>query len=101
MKLKQVQPSKMEVADLAGAAFKFATGLELSAGTADDSAERALGSVQRKLDKANSVEFTVNDLIQQATDPWNLASMYYGKSVCALLNLTVTNRPIAGWSAYL
>ena len=88
MKLKQVQSSRTtdraaertaHTSELTEAAFKFAVGLDFSAGTADESAERALGSVQRKLDKANSVEFTVNDLIQQATDTFNVANMYFGK----------------------
>lgn len=80
VKLKQAQSRTEAASELTEAAFKFATGLDMSAGTADEAADRALGSVQRKLDKTNSVEFTVNDLIQQATDPFNLANMYCGWS---------------------
>ena len=45
------------------------------AGTLDalpDDADRALSIVAEKLDKKLSVEYTVNQLIQQATDPQNL-----------------------------
>jgi serine-protein kinase ATM len=65
---------------LTGAAFKFAVGFDLSAGTADEAADRALSAVGRKLDKTLSVEFTVNELISEATDVSNLANMYFGTS---------------------
>ena len=60
-------------------AFKFAVGFDLSAGTVDEAADRALSAVARKLDKALSVEFTVNELIAEATDIANLANMYAGE----------------------
>ncbi|EKM50032.1 uncharacterized protein PHACADRAFT_153321 [Phanerochaete carnosa HHB-10118-sp] len=78
MKLKQAQSRTDVTSELTEAAFKFAVGLDLSAGAADEAADRALSSVQRKLDKTNSVEFTVNDLIQQATDVFSLANMFHG-----------------------
>jgi len=53
-------------------------GIDMSSGTADEAADRALSSVARKLDKALSVEYTVNELIAEATDPVNLATMFYG-----------------------
>lgn len=41
--------------------------------------DRALSSVTRKLDKSLSVEYTVNQLIAEATDLVNLALMFVGK----------------------
>lgn len=53
----------------------------------DEDADRALTSVRIKLDKSLSIEYTVNDLIQQARDPANLGSIFVGcvKLVCLLL----------------
>ena len=53
-------------------------GIDMSSGTADEAADRALSSVARKLDKALSVEYTVNELIAEATDPVNLATIFSG-----------------------
>jgi ataxia telangiectasia mutated family protein len=50
----------------------------MSSGTADESADRALTAVARKLDRALSTEYTVNELIAEATDPANLACMFIG-----------------------
>ncbi|KAF7967952.1 hypothetical protein HWV62_32455 [Athelia sp. TMB] len=55
-----------------------AIGIDMSSGTADEAADRALSSVSRKLDKALSVEYTVNELVAEATDITNLATIYYG-----------------------
>lgn len=52
---------------------------DMKSGSAE-AAERALGSVARKLDKSLSVECTVNELIAEATDVVNLATIYYGWS---------------------
>ena len=49
-----------------------------STGT-DEAADRALNAVTRKLDKTLSVEFTVNELIAEATDVVNLANMFEGE----------------------
>lgn len=46
---------------------------------AEETADRALRAVKDKLDKALSVEYTVNELITAATDPSNLAMIYGGK----------------------
>jgi len=54
--------------------------IDMSSGTADEAADRALSSVARKLDKTLSVEYTVNELIAEATDPTNLATIFYGWS---------------------
>lgn len=51
----------------------------MSSGTADEAADRALTAVARKLDRALSTEYTVNDLIAEATDPTNLACMFIGE----------------------
>lgn len=50
----------------------------MSSGTEDEAADRALNGVARKLDKALSVEYTVNELITEATDTSNLAQMFVG-----------------------
>lgn len=51
----------------------------MSSGTAEEAADRALAGVARKLDKSLSVEYTVNELVAEATDPFNLASIFSGK----------------------
>ncbi|KDQ61410.1 hypothetical protein JAAARDRAFT_509432 [Jaapia argillacea MUCL 33604] len=53
-------------------------GIDMSSGSADEAADRALSSVSRKLDKSLSVEYTVNELIAEATDPANLATIFIG-----------------------
>lgn len=57
-----------------------AIGIDMSSGTAEEAADRALSSVSRKLDKTLSVEYTVNELISEATDITNLATIYHGES---------------------
>lgn len=57
----------------------FGIGIDMSSGTAEEAADRALSSVSRKLDKSLSVEYTVNQLIAEATDPFNLASIFVGE----------------------
>lgn len=53
-------------------------GIDMSSGTAEEAADRALSDVARKLDKALSVQYTVNQLIRDATDSRNLAQIYKG-----------------------
>ncbi|TRM65491.1 hypothetical protein BD626DRAFT_567398 [Schizophyllum amplum] len=53
-------------------------GIDLESGTTAEYADRALNSVSRKLDGSLSVEFTVNELIAEATDMRNLATIYFG-----------------------
>lgn len=53
-------------------------GIDMASGAAEEAADRALTSVARKLDKAMSVEYTVNELLAQATDPMLLATMWRG-----------------------
>ncbi|KAJ7658097.1 hypothetical protein B0H17DRAFT_1213256 [Mycena rosella] len=77
IKIKRVQGD----ADTAGAVVKqgpTGIGIDMASGTADEAADRALTSVARKLDKAMSVEYTVNELLAQATDPMRLATIYSG-----------------------
>lgn len=50
----------------------------MSSGIAHEAADRAITSVIRKLDKTLTVEFTVNELISEATDMDNLTNMYFG-----------------------
>jgi ataxia telangiectasia mutated family protein len=53
-------------------------GIDMTSGAAYEAADRALSSVARKLDKSLSVEYTVNELIAEATDLVNLATIFYG-----------------------
>ncbi|SNX86282.1 related to TEL1 - telomere length control protein [Melanopsichium pennsylvanicum] len=46
--------------------------------TADLSADRAVTSVMTKLSSSLSIEYTVNDLIQQAMDAGNLSAIFHG-----------------------
>ncbi|KAI0063978.1 hypothetical protein BV25DRAFT_1837166 [Artomyces pyxidatus] len=59
-------------------ASRSVIGLDMSSGAVDEAADRALTAVTRKLDKSLSVEYTVNDLLAEATDPANLALMFHG-----------------------
>ena len=43
-----------------------------------DDADRALSIVSGKLDTKLSVEYTVNQLIQEAMDPANLSQLFHG-----------------------
>ncbi|KAJ3557512.1 hypothetical protein NP233_g11720 [Leucocoprinus birnbaumii] len=86
-KLQNVQRSdrnttadNQAVNDLAHQVFGFGIGIDMTSGTAEEAADRALSSVARKLDKSLSVEYTVNQLIADATDPLNLARMFAGWS---------------------
>jgi serine-protein kinase ATM len=56
------------------------TRIDLESDPVDESCERALGSVLRKLDKKLSVEYTVNELIVAAMDVSNLACLFHGES---------------------
>lgn len=82
MKVKQAQtgvPTNISVNDTNR--FNLGIGIDMSSGSADEAADRALSSVARKLDKSLSVESTVNELIAEATDPMNLATIFYGELV--------------------
>lgn len=59
--------------------FNLGIGIDMSSGSADEAADRALSSVARKLDRSLSVESTVNELLAEATDPLNLATIFHGK----------------------
>lgn len=88
MKLKGVQSTprdkdESKQTDMADEALNHYFGFNLSSSTGvDEAADRALNAVTRKLDKSLSVEFTVNELIAEATDVANLANMYMGKPCC-------------------
>ena len=59
--------------------FNLGIGIDMSSGSADEAADRALSSVARKLDRSLSVESTVNELLAEATDPLNLATIFHGR----------------------
>ena len=63
----------------------------MDSGAEDEAADRALNSVARKLDKSLSVEYTVNELIAEATDEKNLALMFSGKLLVVFSYLTFSN----------
>ncbi|KAF9482560.1 hypothetical protein BDN70DRAFT_853086 [Pholiota conissans] len=58
--------------------FNLGIGIDMRSGSADEAADRALNSVARKLDKSLSVESTVNELLAEAMDPMNLATIFVG-----------------------
>lgn len=64
--------------------FNLGIGIDMTSGSADEAADRALNSVARKLDKSLSVESTVNELLAEATDPMNLATLFVGESFSGL-----------------
>ncbi|KAG5647810.1 hypothetical protein DXG03_007732 [Asterophora parasitica] len=53
-------------------------GIDMSSGSAEEAADRALSSVARKLDKSLSVQTVVNQLVTEATDTRNLAQIFHG-----------------------
>ncbi|KAG1876416.1 hypothetical protein DFJ58DRAFT_754177 [Suillus subalutaceus] len=81
LKIKKVQDNTAEPTRFARDVSRFgAIAIDLQSGSADEAADRALAGVARKLDKALSVEYTVNELIAEATDIVNLATIYQGWS---------------------
>ena len=85
LKLKRVQDTPPD-STFNDTAF-FGIGIDMTSGTAHEAADRALSSVARKLDKSLSVEYTVNELIAEATDLPNLANIYHGESLsCPLVH---------------
>jgi len=83
-KIKRAQASSSTTDPTASRALTPGPGgvpeLDMSSGTAEEAADRALTAVARKLDRALSTEYTVNELIAEATDPVNLACMFIGWS---------------------
>ena len=80
MKIRKAQAdtgvaNQQSEADLLGTGI----GLDMSSGVEAEAADRALNGVARKLDKSLSVEYTVNELIFEATDITNLALMFAGE----------------------
>ena len=90
LKLQKAQGDAVSAVALTDTSRGFATGIgiDMSSGTVDEAADRALSSVARKLDKAFSVEYTVNELIAEATDLTNLATIFYGKLLFVLQSVT-------------
>jgi ataxia telangiectasia mutated family protein len=81
--------------------FNLGIGIDMSSGSADEAADRALSSVARKLDRSLSVESTVNELLAEATDPMNLATIFYGKKKKLLCHCYVAIKTFIGWSAWM
>ncbi|KAG6865916.1 hypothetical protein C0993_007779 [Termitomyces sp. T159_Od127] len=77
-------------------------GIDMSSGSAEEAADRALSSVSRKLDKSLSVQTVVSQLIREATDSVNLALMFEGAHRSLFnekKNLVLMSCDI-GWSAF-
>ncbi|KAM6497154.1 hypothetical protein JOM56_007627, partial [Amanita muscaria] len=84
IKLMQVQPeTSLQNASTFGLPDQnrfVGIGIDLSSGSAEEAADRALSSVSRKLDSSLSVQCMVNELIAEATDIANLSAMFGGES---------------------
>jgi len=59
-----------------------------------DDADRALSIVRNKLDARLSVQYTVNQVIQEATDPRNLSSIFSGTLSFSSSMLFLSTDPI-------
>ena len=77
-------------------------------GGSAEAADRALSAVSRKLEKTLSIEFTVNELIAEATDKGNLSLMYTGEypfsssCICVVSSVLITLIfLLSGWQPYL
>lgn len=73
----------------------------MTSGSADESADRALSSVARKLDKSLSIESTVNELIAEATDPTNLGTIFIGMLLSLDLLDVSRLKLLLGWSPHM
>lgn len=78
VKVKRIQQG-VSAATTGTVRFGTGIGIDMNSGTAEEAADRALSSVSRKLDKALSVQYTVNQLIRDATDTRNLAQIFKGE----------------------
>lgn len=69
-----------ETGQITEEAVRYALGIDIgSKSIANEHADRALSAVSRKLDKSMTVEYTINELIAEATDVNNLANMWAGE----------------------
>jgi hypothetical protein len=59
-----------------------------------DDADRALGIIRAKLDDRLSVEYTVNKLIQEATEVTHLARIFSGESLLPLSRGSILGRQL-------
>lgn len=78
VKIKRAQGDSASAAAM-NESDRLGIGIDMSSGSEDEAADRALNGVAMKLDKTLSVEYTVNELITEATDVTNLALMFAGK----------------------
>lgn len=101
-KIKRAQAAQPdETAQLTGEAFRFAVGIDMASGATDEAADRALSAVARKLDKTGSVEYTVNELITEASDLTNLALMYIGEPVPRVEAQPISLTLPIGWAPHM
>jgi serine-protein kinase ATM len=104
IKIKRMQgPSDGSNLNLTTDTAGHGIGIDMASDAADESADRALTSVRRKLDQSLSIEYTVNELITSATDPTNLCQIFAGMYItpATLLAKTKMRCCPAGWSPHL
>lgn len=68
-----------------------------------DDADRALSIIRGKLDDRLSIQYTVNQLIQEATNHSNLARIFSGAPFCLIdLHRSTESHYVttAGWQPY-
>jgi serine-protein kinase ATM len=76
-KLRKLQPeTTKDRVDKLGAAGAIL--IDMDSDLADEQADRALSSVERKLSKSLSVTTAVRSLVSEAIDPENLSRIYHG-----------------------
>ena len=93
--MKRAQGSSVETAAPDTTHLGMGIGIDMSSGGVDEAADRALTSVAQKLERALSAEYTVNELIAEATDPANLACMFSGTLFLhKILRLHVSEGPV-------
>jgi ataxia telangiectasia mutated family protein len=85
-------PSKLERAQGGG---KLAVDPQAMA---QDKADRVLGKIRAKLKDELGVEYTVNQLVLQATDPVNLGTIYFG--ACYSCRSTHIDADGVGWHSW-
>jgi ataxia telangiectasia mutated family protein len=79
-KVKRVQGGGTAAGGGGVGTIKAILGIDINSDVVAEAADRALSTVSRKLAPNLSVEYTVNELIAEATDPLHLANMFVGKS---------------------
>jgi ataxia telangiectasia mutated family protein len=98
-KAKRVQGGRESAGAGAGAlgTVKGVLGIDLQSDYVAEAADRALSTVARKLGTNLSVEYTVNELLAEATDPFHLANMFPGECFSHSKAEEVSDTREVGW----